>query len=428
MNASFIKSDSKVPTKEAAQRLKFVLYRPHTNIWFRNTVGRILKRRTLPNKYAPFLDYMLQADVDVFFALGLIRDRQLTGLLKWLLDGLELVLWCIFNRISLRRVGLVFTKEGLMDKDVLFLMHYGNLTYETQEIAVEGLIAAQNIGALNILKVVHLTHYAYCPTTGAHNLALLKPDLLVAENNLKDNSDYYNKYFKISQSQFLCLPYVAASRFKNTRQFLQRINKMVVTGSITYKMKSPEFINFFAADELQPMRRELYEQAAHYKKQMDCLVSDLNATRSVTEIKDAQSQGISATHIIEPTSSQSAYYRKDIVEIYNSYTMFAVPEEICGLPAIGFVEGMACGSVYFGLDDPMYQGIGMSPGVHYVSYDGTVIDLMEKVNYYQEHTTELIKIGEAGTKFVLNNLNPTAVYSKFVHQLELALPLSKTVH
>ena len=108
--------------------------------------------------------------------------------------------------------------------------------------------------------------------------------------------------------------------------------------------------------------------------------------------------------------------------------MFAVPEEICGLPAIGFVEGMACGSVYFGLDDPMYQNIGMNPGVHYVSYDGTVIDLMAKVNYYQAHPTELMNIGEAGSKFVLENLEPTVVYSKFIRQLKLALALSKTIH
>jgi hypothetical protein len=409
-------------------RLKFVFYRPHANIWFKNTVGRILKRKLFPNKYAPLLEYLLQSEVDVYFSSGLQHDSSLKSLFKAAFDGFELVLWCLLNRINFSKVSLIFKRRTLEEKNILFLMHYGNLTYETEEGANQGLMLAQNLAALNIFKVVHLTHFAYCPLTGSNNLALLKPDLLVAENNLKNNSIYYNKYFKIIDNQFLCLPYVAASRFQNTKSFLQRINKIVVTGSITYKMKSPEFIDFFATDELQPMRRKLYEQATLYNKQMDCLVSDLNASRVVTEAKHSKSQGIRAARVVESSSTQFDYYKKDIVDIYNTYTMFAVPEEICGLPAIGFVEGMACGSVYFGLDDPMYQNLGMNPGVHYVSYDGTVIDLMAKVNYYQQHPTELAQIGEAGSRFVLEHLSPTVVYSNFVRQLRMALDLSETVH
>lgn len=411
-----------------AIHLKFVFYRPHANIWFKNTVGRILKRKLFPNKYASLLEYLLRSDVDVYFSSGLPHDLTFKSIFKAAFDSFELVLWCLLNGINLSEVSLIFNKKSIEKNDFLFLMHYGNLTYETEDGARHGMALAQSLASLNILKVVHLTHYAYCPTIGAHNLELLKPDLLVAENNLKDNSDYFNKYFNIDQSKFLCLPYVAASRFKNIHPFSRRINKIVVTGSITYKMKSPEFIGFFGTDELQPMRRKLYEQAMHYKKQMDCLVSDLNASRVVTEAKNMQEQRTSVPHIIESSSTQMNYYKKDIVEIYNSYTMFAVPEEVCDLPAIGFVEGMACGSVYFGLDDPMYRSIGMNPGVHYVTYDGTVIDLMVKVNYYQEHPIELIEISKAGAQFVLNNLNSTVVYDNFLHQLELILASSKTIH
>jgi hypothetical protein len=184
-------------------------------------------------------------------------------------------------------------------------------------------------------------------------------------------------------------------------------------------MKSPEFIAFFEIDELQPMRRRLYEEFDKYKTQMDCLISDLDASRTVAENNQKISRDTNLSQLIESKSDQGDYYKKDIVEIYNSYTMFAVPEEICGLPAIGFVEGMACGSVYFGLDDPMYRDIGMYPGIHYVSYDGTVVDLMSNVNYYQEHPVELIKIRDAGYKFVLEKLNSVAIYSNFFHQLTL---------
>ena len=44
---------------------------------------------------------------------------------------------------------------------------------------------------------------------------------------------------------------------------------------------------------------------------------------------------------------------------------------------IGFVEGMACGSAYIGLDDPMYKDIGLIPGKHYIIY-GTLEDLKSR--------------------------------------------------
>ena len=97
--------------------------------------------------------------------------------------------------------------------------------------------------------------------------------------------------------------------------------------------------------------------------------------------------------------------------------MFAVPEEICDLPAIGFVEGMACGCVFFGLDDPMYRDLGLLPGIHYVFYDGTVTNLMEKVRYYQSHSDELELIANRGCEFVLEHLNPDVVYKEFLKLL-----------
>ena len=60
-----------------------------------------------------------------------------------------------------------------------------------------------------------------------------------------------------------------------------------------------------------------------------------------------------------------------MVEKFNEYKMCLVGEEILGVPGIGYVEGMACGCAYIGLDSPMYRNLGLIPGVHYISYDGT---------------------------------------------------------
>ena len=99
--------------------------------------------------------------------------------------------------------------------------------------------------------------------------------------------------------------------------------------------------------------------------------------------------------------------------------MFAVPEELGDLPAIGFVEGMACGCAYFGLDDPMYRDLGMEPGVHYVAYDGTVQGLADKVRFYQqpEQMPQLERIAARGCALVNEKFRAEVVYRAFVDRL-----------
>lgn len=399
-----------------ANPLKLVMYRPHANIWFRNTVGRILKRTPLPNKYAPLLDYLLSSSVSLSFASDLSHPSTVIGFLKRLRDGFELLLWCVLNRISLRKINFVFSRNALADKDVLFLMHYGNLTSETEKLALSGLQLALVLAEIHIPKAVHLTHYAYCAASGSRNLAALRPGLLIAENNLARNSPYYQKYFGKETDTFYCLPYVSANRFLKRKPLAQRINKLVVTGSITYKMKNPEFIEFYQANELQPLRRRLYEQAAGYMREMDCLISDLAASRVPSNMVSGNKPDKPGQQH-HPSDTQRDYYKKDIVDIYNAYTMFAVPEEICDLPAIGFVEGMACGTAYLGIRSPMYEDIGLVAGVHYIGYDGTVSDLMAKVSHYQEHPLEVERIAQEGYRFVRQQLSAQTVFGAFVERL-----------
>jgi glycosyltransferase involved in cell wall biosynthesis len=413
-------------TDQKSRKLKLTLYRPHANIWFRNTVGMVLKRKPLPNKYAPFLDYLMQSGVEVSFT-SLFRDSTLKGWLRWIFDGFELLLWCILHKFSRQSIRLIFTKKSLSDQDVIFFMHYGNFAFETENFAAKGMSLAQQLIDLKILKVVHLTHYAYSPLGGAKNLANLRADLLIAENNLATNSKFYNKYFGDLSSKFLCLPYTPAPRFQNLKSFDRRTNKLVVTGSITYKMKSKEFIEFFGVDELQPMRRKLYEQSNSYREQMDCLISDLDASRQKKASK-THAFFISAAQRIFAKQAQQDYYKKDIVDIYNSYTMFAVPEEICDLPAIGFVEGMACGAAYLGLSNPMYLDIGLIPGVHYIAYDGTVDDLMRKVEYYQKHSDELRRIADSGCLFVRRHLTTDQVCSALIEHLKAIANQAKSAN
>ena len=405
------------------KRLKIVFYRPHALIWFKNPVINIINKQRLPNKYESLFDFAINSDAEVYLTTALLYQHGVKGLLMSILDSLELFFWCFLNKISFSNVQFIFNKKQLYGKDVLFMMHYGNFTYETKKEAVRGVKLAKYLSDVKIYKIVHMTHYAYNPAIGANNLKKLSPDLLVAENNLSVNSNFFNKYFVNLKCNFYHLPYTFAPRFIKSVSFKDRVNKIVVTGSITFKMKEKDFFEFYGVDELQPLRRILFENSEEYTDEMKCLVSDLNAYRIELESTKSDKNNIIQRIVrkLKYKHPQMNYYKKDIVEIYNSYTMFAVPEEICDLPAIGFIEGMACGCAFFGLDNPMYRDIGMIPNVHYISYDGTVSDLMNKVRHYQSNIDELDQIAQCGYEFAVNQLNSKTVYKKFFDQLDFSL-------
>jgi hypothetical protein len=285
------------------------------------------------------------------------------------------------------------------------------------ELARRGAELAKYFASSKVKKIVHLTHYLYNPKVGADNLRALGPDLLVAENDLKANSKYFNRYFGDVAGAFYQLPYVAGARFDRRCTFGERVNKLGVTGSITYKLQDSEFTNFFGQGELQPMRRMLFEQRASIADQVDCLIYDLDESRRM--LAEAELSGDTGKDVHAKINAlQRAYYNTDIVEFFNRYTMFSVPEEICDLPGIGFIEGMACGTAYFGIDDPMYRAIGMIPGINYVAYDGTVSGLLEKITYYQVHSEELENIANLGYQFAHEAMSKNEVYLAMLARIE----------
>jgi glycosyltransferase involved in cell wall biosynthesis len=80
--------------------------------------------------------------------------------------------------------------------------------------------------------------------------------------------------------------------------------------------------------------------------------------------------------------------------------MFVSPEEDVGIPGIAFVEGMACGCAYIGLKSIMYESLGLIPDFHYITYDGSYDDLLNKIRYFQQNPKELDIIAKNGYNFV----------------------------
>lgn len=241
------------------------------------------------------------------------------------------------------------------------------------------------------------------------------------EVDLSKSSDLFNKFYHVERS-WIVIPFVFADRFKNIKPFSERQNKCFSTGTITYK-EHEEFLSVYGDPCDQPARKFVKDNPEFFKDTVDCYSSDYLEDNAGKKYKEGENKLIrlykkfyNVTHV----GKQKKYFSFNMVEKFNEYKMHLVGEEILGVPGIGFVEGMACGSAYIGLDSPMYRDYGLIPGVHYIAYDGTKEGLRTIVEHYQkpEHQAELERIAKAGCEFVRENFYGPKVAEKLMERLK----------
>lgn len=240
------------------------------------------------------------------------------------------------------------------------------------------------------------------------------------EVNLSKSSEIFKKYYHVNLP-WIIHPFVFAERFKNIKPFSERKNKCFSTGTITYK-KHPEFISLYGDSCNQPARKFVKDNPVFFKDTIDCYSSDYledNAGKTINptdnKIVKLYKKLYNRTHV----GKQKKYFSFNMVEKFNDYKMHLLGEEILGVPGIGYVEGMACGSAYIGLDSPMYRDLGLIPGIHYISYDGTKENLRKTIEYWQkeENQEKLEQIAKNGYEFVHNNFSGEKVAEFIVKEL-----------
>jgi len=377
----------------------------------------------------------------------------------------EFKLWVKVNHLEWRKFSIIRGLDELTYDDVFFSFFYQNFTNPSGRFEVPRDRLLERIRNSKAYSVVHLSHYGYNTEIGASNAKIAEIDLFVSENNLAHNSEFFKKYFPWYEKDVYVLPFVPKERFISRTPFGERKNKAIATGTITLPIKDDSFMSFFKNDMLQPMRHALFNQASNLTQYLDSIInhitdgekepeSGINVNEEAEEKKNnlkfrlkkskaavtlkraifAPIKRIERTFrkvksaimlrravqngLYAKAQNDRPYYKKDIVSLYNEYRMFIVPEEVIGLPGIGFVEGMACGSAYIGVRDPMYLDLGLEEGVHYIAYDGTIADLVEKIAYFQAHSAELEGIAESGSRFIRKNLNRDTVMNAFISYLK----------
>jgi hypothetical protein len=228
----------------------------------------------------------------------------------------------------------------------------------------------------------------------------------MAENDLKKNSKFFNLHFSYYKKNFLALPYVADERFENKKFYKDRENKCASIGSFQiYNVNRDgnseimEIFKFYNQDSIHPIRKEIFNNKNILKDYIECL---------------------NAPVLINQDFRLRKYYDFDITEVLNSYKMFICGEELGDIPGISFAEGMKTGSVYLGNGDNLcYKDLGMIDGVHYISHNNTLIDIVDKIKFFQKNCDKLEKISKAGYELASEKFNEEYVTKVFENNYNL---------
>ncbi len=367
----------------------------------------------LKHKY--LLDYLLNHSEE-YEVCNFINDRGFSlytkggeGLQKFLnlFSGIENKITLRKNGIDYKRIKVLRSVDELRKDDLVILYN----------ICHEGLRMMDGVSAFKALSMIHFHGRE------SENADIEKANIgcYFNEENLSKSSELFRRYYHVERP-WIVHPFVFAERFQNIKPFAERQNKCFSTGTITYKTHK-EFAEVYNDPCDQPARKFVKDNPEFFADTVDCYSSDYledNPGKIVNPsdnpIVKIYKKLYNRTHV----GKQKKYFSFNMVEKFNDYKMHLVGEEILGVPGIGYVEGMACGSAYIGLDSPMYRDLGLIPGVHYIAYDGTKEDLKRVVEYYQadECQGELARIAETGCKYVREHFCGERVAEKLLNELK----------
>ncbi len=416
--------------------MRLCFYNPHT------TVGKTLFSSLFRKPHAQKNDFLLELIKEKRADMAFVVDGTATSLtsgsslIKFVSDNyfllriisfFEIYIWCFLNGINPLKAKIIFNRGGLDEKtDLLFGFCSFTDTFLNDKVAKRSIIKT-----FKGKKLFNATHYFGRTAQVSKNVRSMGIKYLLSEANLKKNP-YFMKYFNFIDKVYV-LPFILRERYRSIVPFEKRTARCFAIGTLLLLSDSKEFVseahsdyvNFFKTNALHPMRKAIYDQSGSLKKYIDSYISPQTNERHSTNKRFYSDWVGYKIWTMLTNSDHKKYHSFDIVEKYNKYKMFVCPEENIGLPSVNFIEGMACGCAYIGLDSHMYTDLGLVDGVSYIAYDGTLAGLQQKIRYYQTHQTLLKKIANKGRELVVNSFNREIVTRKFIHDMEQFVTTSK---
>lgn len=375
--------------------MRLIFFSPDIDPMMGTTLNDYRNKRKSISKYSYLIKQSLkfQPNETYFYV------KSGRGLLKinWL-NKFKFLYWARINKYRIKWDHLLDDQSIFGDGDVL-------LCNSRRCLKDDSLKVFEHFTKLKKLAI--LDHYMVDTEKIASNSNKYKINGYLAAANLYKTSDYFKKFFSFNQQDVYVLPHVAEARFNKNVEFNGRKNKTFVSGGIAiFNRDEPylkDFFSFFPDSVYHPMRRVIYENSNQLSSFID------------HKLYVISSPALSRSASLDSLKKYHADF--NMVEAYNSYKMFLAPEELSGLPAIAFIEGLNCGAVLIGKNGAIYEDLGFEDRESYIAYDGTLPDLCEKISYYQRHSKELSKIAQTGYSFCVKNFNQETVFKKFYQDL-----------
>ena len=322
-----------------------------------------------------------------------------------------------FRIHSLLEAKFIFRKNGF-GKKIKNITSLNEIKDSDTIIAfVHSRLGADDIQLMRGKKIVNLNQYQL-HSYEKLNKVLPYADAFMLEADVFKDGNYIMSAQLPQSYQFCLIPYLVADRFKSTVPFSERNNKAVATGTIGI-CSNADYVRFYGTNLCHKMRKVIYDNQQELAPYIDSYISPYIENSKMKQIHGEMFGlkryfNIIYNYYIGKVGKQTKYFSFNIVEKYNEYQMAVVPEEIVGIPAIGAFEAMACGCALIGIKHQMYDDLGLTPGKHYITYDGSCEDLKRTISYYQVHINELQKIAEQGCKFVNEHFRSKQILNRFI--------------
>lgn len=396
--------------------MRIVFINLHVNRALVRTMEQIIKKKKQIAKRRFFLDYLLQRNVEVINYVTL-DGSTLPGPIARHTRNYKIREWEVRkvfekNQLPKNKIQIITSANRIDPSDIVVFRSAGTVAQFENTEDIRG------------IKIVDHIHF-YGDSENASYLKNFK--YYFYEVDLNKYCKLYQKNYSWFTGEFIEFPFSYEPRFIVKREFKNRKTKAVAMGTLT-KCELPEFIDMYGTEYYQPHRKMILDHAEAYPEELDSFISEYEEK----ELKKVEAGDNIFVKCYKKTfnylnsGKQKNYFSFDMVEKYNEYKMFICPEDVNGSYGVGTIEGMACGCAMIGWNYGAFEDMGMTAGVHYISYDGTMENLIERIRYYQrpENQAELEKIAKTGCEFVRENFSQEKVAEGLYNRL---LQISESV-
>lgn len=320
------------------------LLNPHSLDMFKTPVAYKLVGKKPLRKYEAFFDAFIESGGKLLFDFSETSFSRVSKfwIVLWPLIFCEVLIWVIFNGVPLSKVRFYSRKH-----ESLLIFTYKGAT-EKNFIKLHFLDRARTV-------FWHFSHYMI--RTGEKS-DFIKPysdkSVVMADSDIRENL-LFRKYFPfLSGRPLLLCPFVPAGRFLISKNFRDRESEKIYASGTHHNLRddyeSQDAVKVFDRYSHHYLREEIAN--THH----DWIDNGLGAFGE------------------QVGAGEARYFKRDLVETFNSYSLVVCGDELCGLPAISNFEAMACGAMPI-VKSENYAGLGLEAGIHYLEHDGTVESL-----------------------------------------------------